>query len=230
MAEETAGGRISAIRTQKRRTDRANIFLDGRFALSVKASLAQGLHEGDWLSAEALGALAREDSEGEAYRRGLEFLAHRPRSRWEVRRRLLRRGIQEEAADAVLGRLADEGLLGDEEFARAWVENREQFRPRSHALLRSELRGKRVDEDAIEAALTEVREEDSCRKAALLVARRYVALDNESLSDKLMPYLRRRGFSWDLSREAVAWVLDARSSGDLASIENETDGSNRDVG
>ena len=230
MGTEGEGGRISGIHPQKRRPDRANIFVDGRFALSVQASLAEGLREGDWLSAEAVAALAREDSEGEAYRRGMSFLAYRPRSRWEVRRRLLRHGVAEEAAEAALGRLAAEGLLDDHDFARSWVENREQFRPRSRALLRAELRGKRVDEDAIEAALAEVAEEESCRRAALLIARRYTALEDEPLADKLIPYLRRRGFTWDLSREAAAWVLDARSSGNLAAIEIQRDGSVRDVG
>ncbi len=142
-----------------------------------------------------------------------------------MRRRLLRHGVSEEAADAALARLTDEGLLDDDEFARAWVENREQFRPRSHALLRSELRGKRVDEEAIEAALVEVREEDSCRRAALLVARRYASLDDEPLSEKLIPYLRRRGFRWDLAQETVAWVLEARSAGNLLAVETHSDGS-----
>lgn len=219
------GGRISAIQAQKRRPDRANIFIDGRFALSVGSWLAEPLNEGDWLSSEAISALAREDAQQQAYRRGLEFLGHRPRSQWEVRRRLLRAGFAEEAIEAVLARLAAEGLADDVGFAQAWVENREQFRPRSQALLRSELRSKRVDEDAIEMALTLVDEDRSCRRAALLVARRYPSLDDEALSDKLIPYLRRRGFAWDQSREAVAWILDSRDNGGEASDDIERDGS-----
>lgn len=229
MVEEVAGGRISAIYKQKRRPDRANIFVDGRFALSLAVSLVSGMSEGDWLSPEAMAALAREDTEEEAYRRAVQFIAHRPRSRWEVRRRLLRHQVVVDVAEAVLGRLEAEGLVDDEEFARAWVENREQFRPRSHALLRSELRAKGVEDHAIEVTLADVREEESCRRAAVLVARRYADLRDEPLADKLIGYLRRRGFTWELSQEAVAWVLEARASGDSASIETERDRSVRDA-
>ena len=52
-------------------------------------------------------------------------------------------------------------FLGDDKFARDWVENRTAFQPRGKRLLAMELRQKGVAEEAIQQALDETEDEDS---------------------------------------------------------------------
>src|SRR5947207_1237759 len=71
------------------------------------------------------------------------LLSIRGRSREELRRRLLRKGLTESDVDAELDRLQERGYLDDEAFARSWVAARQSASaPRSSALLRAELRSK----------------------------------------------------------------------------------------
>src|SRR5712691_3515382 len=82
----------------------------------------------------------------------LRFLAQRPRSEQEVRRRLQRAGADEAAVESVLEQLRQHALVNDVAFAEYWVEQRQTFRPRGARLLRAELRQHGIDARAADAA------------------------------------------------------------------------------
>src|SRR5437588_9468483 len=100
----------------------------------------------------------------------LRFLAQRPRSEQEVRRRLRRAGVAEAAAEAVLVQLREHALVDDSAFANYWVEQRQTFKPRGARLLRAELRQHGIDSSAAEAAAE--RTEDSAAQDAYRAAER----------------------------------------------------------
>jgi len=81
----------------------------------------------------------------------VHFLGTRPRTRWEVERRLRRAG----ADDAVIGltsdRLIELGYLDDAAFARWWGEQRDRHAPRGRRMIEAELRQHGVPREVIEA-------------------------------------------------------------------------------
>ena len=81
----------------------------------------------------------------------LRFLGARPRTRWEVDRRLRRADASEEVVEATLGRLAELGYVDDAAFARWWAEQRDRHAPRGRRLLEAELRRSGVPHEVIEA-------------------------------------------------------------------------------
>jgi regulatory protein len=81
------------------------------------------------------------------------FLAVRPRSVAETRRRLAHLGYPAALCDQVVERLLELGYLDDAVFARAWVESRDRARPRGSATLRRELRQKGVPDETIRETL-----------------------------------------------------------------------------
>jgi regulatory protein len=83
------------------------------------------------------------------------FLAVRPRSVEETRRRLRHLGYPAAPIEVVIDRLLAYGYRDDEAFARAWVESRDRARPRGEAALRRELVLKGVDGELIAAILAE---------------------------------------------------------------------------
>ena len=97
--------------------------------------------------------------EERAYQQALGLLSRRPRSENEIRQRLKRKKITEEVQDRVIDRLNDANYLDDLAFARAWVENRNEFRPRSAWAIRAELRKKGVANTTIDEALKEFDDE-----------------------------------------------------------------------
>jgi regulatory protein len=140
-----------------------------------------------------------------AYERAVRFLAARPRSEAEVRRRLRLAGVEESLAEQAIARLGNEGLLDDQQFSSYWVEQRLAFRPRGPRALSFELRGKGVSRAAMAAALEiGLREqgEAACR-AVTREARRHADAPEHEFSAILTKYLVRRGFDPGVTRAAI---------------------------
>ena len=189
--------KITAIAAQQKNPDRVNISLDGEFAFGLSRIVAAWLQVGQELSDEKIAALQSEDAREVAYGKALRFLGYRPRSIQEVRENLQKHEIPENAIEQVLKRLQDTNLLNDQQFAQAWVENRNTFRPRSRRALAMELRRKGLDDEVVQRVLDDNVDENTL---ALEAARKYVRkvqhLEWPDFRQKLGGFLGRRGFSY----------------------------------
>ncbi len=215
------GGTITAIRIQKKNPRRANLYLDGKFALGLAVEVVQdwGLRRGQVLDDAELEALRRAEGEHRALRDALRLLNERPRSTAEVRDRLMRRGYEEGQVQAVLSRLTELGLLDDRAFARAWVENRRAFRPRGRPALEAELRKKGLAPETIAEALANSTPEEEAVQALLLARRRAPALrglDRPAFFRRLQAFLARRGFSAAVVRQVAQQVWEEARETDKA--------------
>jgi regulatory protein len=79
------------------------------------------------------------------------FLGTRPRTRWELERRLRRAGAGPDVIEVALERLAALGYVDDLAFARWWLEQRDRHAPRGRRMIEAELRQHGVPGDVIEA-------------------------------------------------------------------------------
>jgi regulatory protein len=84
------------------------------------------------------------------------FLGRRPRSRWEVERRLHRAAAAPDVVEPTLARLAVLGYVDDMAFARWWLEQRDRHAPRGRRMVEAELRQHGVGRDVIEALRDEL--------------------------------------------------------------------------
>jgi regulatory protein len=196
-------GKITALEFQKRNPERVNVFLDGKFAFGLPAIIAARLKPGQLLIDAEIQALQAEGSIETAYDRTLNYLSYRPRSRGEVVRYLQKRDLPEGEIEAVVERLERAGLLDDEAFARYWVENRERHRPKGLRALRYELREKGISSETIDRVLVSVDVSDSAYRSAARKARQLAHLDEQSFTRKIVEYLARRGFDYEVAREAA---------------------------
>lgn len=197
---------ITALTAQKRNPARINVFLDGDFAFSLSRIVASWLITGQELSEEKIAALQAEDEREAAIQQALRFITYRERSEAEVRQNLARHEISEEVTEAVLARLRENGMIDDERFARHWVENRNEFRPRGRRALAFELRRKGVSPEAIDTALEAVDEEALAYQAALKAARRWESLEWKDFRNKVISFLARRGFNFDSAAQAATRI------------------------
>jgi regulatory protein len=106
--------------------------------------------------------------------------------------------------EVVVKRLHEKGYLDDEAFARFWVDNRNRFRPRGAQALRYELRQKGVERETIDATLEEQDEDGAAWAAVEGKIDRWADLDKFDFEQKLMAFLARRGFRFDVCRRAAA--------------------------
>jgi regulatory protein len=188
---------ITSIEKQRRR-QRANVYLDGRYAFSLSLELVAqaGLHEGDALSPRQVDSLRRADTRHQAREAALRLLAYRPRSETEMRQRLARRGLAPNVVQETIDRLRDHGLLSDVAFARFWVETRDQSSPRGRRLLWQELSAKGIGREIARQAIATVAEEDAALRAAQKKARQLQGQDYTTFRRRLGDFLLRRGFPY----------------------------------
>lgn len=203
-------GRITSLQFQKRTDDRVNVYLDGKYAFALPALEAARLKVGQVLTDADIAQLQQVDVVAKAYDRAVAFLSIRPRSTAEVRRRLERAEIDPETIEAVVARLTEQGYLNDAEFARYWIENRQQFRPKGEQALRQELRRAGVDNEAIDESLAGLDTTEAAYAAAVSRAERLRSLaqeDTTAFRQKLGNFLLRRGFTYEVVREVTNRVL-----------------------
>jgi regulatory protein len=206
--------KITALRVGRRRGKRINVFLDGGFAFSLEAEVAirEGLEVGQELSADQIEALTRSDCFHRCLNAAAHYLGYRPRSEFELRERLQRRGFDGDNVDAVLAKLKEQGLVDDMAFAQFWRDNRQSFSPRSQWLTKLELRQKGVAADIIDQVVDAV-DDDSAYRAALSKARSLSPSDYQSFRRRLGEYLKRRGFGYGVISHTVEriWQEQGRS-------------------
>lgn len=198
--------KITAIEVQKKSPNRVNIHLDGEFAFGLDRIVAAWLKVGQELSEEKIEQLLARDARERAYQQAMFFLSYRARSESEIRRNLRKHEIPETVIDETIERLRQDGLANDKEFASAWVENRNTFRPRSRRMMALELRQKGLDEEAIRSATENVDDEASAYEAAQRRAVRFKGLEWNEFRKKLSEFLARRGFSYSVIAPVVARV------------------------
>jgi len=200
--------KITAIRFGKGRGERISISLDGRFAFSLATEvvLKEGLQVGQELSDGQVEAIVRSEQFHRCLNAALRFLSYRPRSEFELRARLGKRGFDSDSVEAVLAKLRERGVVDDVAFAQFWKDNRESFSPRSQRLTRLELRRKGVDEGTIDQVVGAIDDDDSAYRAAFSKARSLSKSDYQSFRQRLAGYLQRRGFGYGVINRVVERV------------------------
>ena len=202
---------ITALRFQKRDTERVNLFLDGAYAFPLPAVDAAQLKIGQQLSDQEIEDLKAADLRSRGYNRALRFLAVRPRSQAEVRRNLQAfrprdgRCLSETQIELIIAKLHEQQYLDDREFARFWVEQRNRFRPVAPRALQYELRQKGVNDSVAQELINELSDAASaCEAAARSRLYRWQEETNPKLFRKKMGgFLQRRGFDWDVTQDVI---------------------------
>jgi regulatory protein len=195
--------KITALEVQKRNPNRVNVYLDGDFAFGLARIVAAWLRTGQELSEEKIEQLQAEDGRERAFQQAMLFLSYRARSESEIRKNLRKHEIPEPVIEQTLERLRQDGLANDNQFARAWVENRTMFRPRSRRLMAMELRQKGLNEEAVSSAVASVDDEALAYEAAQKRATRFKGLEWNEFRKKLSDFLARRGFSYSVIAPVV---------------------------
>ncbi|MGW3683244.1 recombination regulator RecX [Streptomyces prasinus] len=157
----------------------------------------------------------REESSGDPVERAraicLRLLTGTPRTRKQLADALRKREIPDEAAEEVLSRFEEVGLIDDSAFADAWVESRHHGRGLARRALAQELRTKGVDSTLIDAAVSQLDSEQEEATARELVARKLRStrgLDRDKRIRRLAGMLARKGYPEGLALRVVRQALE----------------------
>ncbi|MGP3755421.1 recombination regulator RecX [Streptomyces sp. IBSNAI001] len=142
----------------------------------------------------------------------LRLLTGTPRTRKQLADALRKREIPDEAAEEVLSRFEDVGLIDDAAFADAWVESRHHGRGLARRALVRELRTKGVDPTVIDEAVGQLDPEQEEETARELVARKLRStrgLDRDKRLRRLAGMLARKGYGEGMALRVVRQAIEA---------------------
>jgi regulatory protein len=129
----------------------------------------------------------------------LNALVARAKSKGELLAHLKKRGVEDDVAQATIFRLQENGLINDEEFAKAWTQSRHTSKKLSKRIIAGELRTRGVDQSSIDLALDEIDDESEYRTAFSLGMKKYNTmsrLEPEVQIRRIQSLLQRKGFSF----------------------------------
>ncbi|MGI5429026.1 recombination regulator RecX [Streptomyces sp. CA-179760] len=141
----------------------------------------------------------------------LRLLTGTPRTRKQLADALRKRQIPDDAAEEVLSRFEEVGLINDSAFADAWVESRHHGRGLARRALARELRTKGVDSTLIDEAVSQLEPEQEEATARELVARKLRStrgLDRDKRLRRLAGMLARKGYSEGMALRVVRQALE----------------------
>jgi regulatory protein len=196
---------ITKIEPQKNNPRRKSVYIGGKFAFGADEEFE--LEEEKELNQRELKQILWSVDRSKLKERAIRLLSIRPRSEKELKEKLRQKGAGVKLVEGVLSELREKELINDEKFAYSWVESRMLNKPMGKFLLKRELKGKGVRAEIIERVIAEnYQQEDELELATKLLqrkARRFKDTDDLKTKKRMTDFLLRRGFSYEVVRQAV---------------------------
>lgn len=146
----------------------------------------------------------------------LKLLSLRPRSVKEISIKLKqycsKKHLDEKLFHQLLEELKKFKLVDDEEFAKWWIKQRQDFRPKGIRHIQFELQDKGIDRSILDKIVNNGSETISEFDLALkVIGKKKILLGNlskEKLKIKIRDLLYRRGFDWDTISKVIDSVVE----------------------
>lgn len=210
---------ITRIIEQKRRPNRRNVHLDGRFAFGCHLNVIAKfrLREGMALTNEQVQQIEEGEVRQECFDKAMEYLGRRLHSRLELERKLERREYGSATVTSVLDELSRLGYVDDERFARTRALSAAEHKKHGRRRAMLELLKSGVKGDVARRALSDVYESQDTAGLARSLAEKQAArlrkLDPLVARRRLTGMLQRRGFDFEEIRPVLDEVLPGSRGG-----------------
>lgn len=215
---------VTQVSSQKKKKDRFNIFLDGKyaFAASAESVLKNNLKTGKILTPDDITKITTKEELAKLTDLAANFLSYRQRSEKEIRDYLIKKialkeGVKYAEAkenvliEKVLEKLKKYAYINDEEFAKAWFESRLRAKPKGIRLIKLELKQKGVSDEIIEKVTQrKINQKDLALKALEKKLKIWQKLDKLTLKKKIYQYLAYKGFDFETIAEVFALLVKKR--------------------
>ncbi len=197
--------KITNLKQGVKNSNRVNVYVNSEFAFSLDISqvVDLGVKVGLEISEDELVEFRRASEFGKLYQRALEWVLTRPHSEKEcrdyLRRKIFEKKLDKNHIDIIIDKLKTKKYLDDVRFAEWYIENRFAKKGVSVKRLKMELLKKGVSKDIIEQVLENSDRNDRGELEKMILKKRSKYREDE----KLIAYLVRQGFSYDLVREVL---------------------------
>ena len=206
---------VTDIKQQKNDKSRYSVYIDGNyeFSLIMEDILYFRLKIGEPISEDTYRYITETTLYIKAQNAALKFLGYKMRTEKEVLDKLIKEQYSEEIIARVMEFLIKYDYINDREYCRRYIKETLKLRPKGIYMIKSELKAKGIDEDTADEALEEA-QIDELGVAEMLLEKKYegfAEMDQKELT-RVYGYLQRRGFSFGITKEAVAALAEKRIS------------------
>ncbi len=205
--------RVTKIEYQKKDPNRVNLYIDEQFfcGISLDTLASENLYEGLDIDQEVIDRILERDLKSRFLIRVTEYLSRSPKTEFQVfkylkelkykkRESWFKEDVDidwEKLFNEIVNKLKEYKYIDDREFAKSFVSSRLRNKPRGKSVLVSELISKGVSKDIAQEVCNEniTDELDLIRKT---FEKKYRNQTFDINNQKMIAYLFRKGFSWDL--------------------------------
>lgn len=205
--------RVTKIEYQKKDPNRVNLYIDEQFfcGISLDTLASENLYEGLDIEQEVIDRILERDLKSRFLMRVTEYLSRSPKTEFQVfkylkelkykkRESWFKEDVDidwEKLFNEIVNKLKEYKYIDDREFAKSFVSSRLRNKPRGKSVLISELISKGVSKDIAQEVCNEniTDELDLIRKT---FEKKYRNQTFDISNQKMIAYLFRKGFSWDL--------------------------------
>ena len=201
--------KITEVSVQKNNKDRANVYLDGKYVLSLDLADAVllGIKPGREIDDKELKNLLFESQLSKSREKALAILSRKSLSEKMLYDELIKKGYDDIVIDVLIDDLKELGYIDDYAYTLLFLEScREKVWGRKKA--EYELKQNGIDTNTFEDALCEISlpdEEDICR----VISCKYPGEDAEDfkVKQKIMRYFVSRGFEFQEVEKGINLYL-----------------------
>ncbi len=204
---------ITKIEYQKNDPQRVSLFIDGKFfcGISIDTLARESLYEGLKLESDDLNRITNSELYQRFLTRCVDYIARSPKTEFQIKKylhdlRFKKKDIWftenidiewEDMFERILTQLTKYKYIDDENYARLFVQSRLRLKPRGKSVLIGELLSKGVNKEIAEGVCEE-EVEDEYSLLLRTYQKRFKEKKFDRRDSKMVGYLLRKGFSWDL--------------------------------
>lgn len=211
--------KITRITTQQKNKNRFNIFLDDgsgeAYAFSVDEAILIEfrLRKGMELDESEINAITQKEQLHQFYTQSIHFLSYRMRTEKEIIDYLKKKEVEPVYIDEIIGRLTNEKLINDREFAEMFVRTRINTSTKGPKMIEQELREKGVRAAIIADVIQLYSDEIQCNKVHKLIDKKLKQSSKHAFRkrmDQIQANLTQKGFSKEIIAEVAAAFSDEK--------------------
>lgn len=202
--------KITRLQRGMRNAQKIAIYVDSKYTFSVLESILvdEKLYIGKEVDEVDLDRIRSATESLELKVKLINLISRRPRSEQEIRQYIKKLNLKNKF-ESLIETLKKEGHIDDLKFSQWWIDQRTTFKNKSANEIRNELLGKGISNDIIENTLGETDLSETELTSIKLLAekkKRLLAhknLTKAQLNEKMMQFLLRKGFRWDIIQKAL---------------------------
>ncbi|MBR1736566.1 MAG: regulatory protein RecX [Firmicutes bacterium] len=194
---------------QKHKKNRFSVFIDNEFAFGIDGVdlLYYKLKAGEEISREKYQKIIENAVFTKCKDKAASLLAHSPKTKKELKERLLKEDYPEDIIQRVTDLLEKYGYIDDEAYARAYIQDKFNLKGYGRKKLQYELYMKGIPKDTAEKIIDEF-DLDEAGKALSLLKQKYgeISSPDPKTKQKMYGYLLRRGYGYDIISECFSKI------------------------